>query len=239
MLGTSMAAAQTQSPGTAAPSATQAGQGRVLKVGEKVRVSWSGQWYNATILAVEGGRYQVHYDGWASTWDEWVDPSRIRLASGEAVAPPPTPAVKPAAAAAARPTEPAAKPPAPATKPSEPASWLPPGALDGPPSSTATPEPAVKIFSEFPVGRWECRTWDYGQVNRVGGFTLKSNGSYEDLFTKKAGKYTYDKSNSRIVFTSGPQKTNATVTFNAAGHSGKGHIVLNYGGGAKLDCYRE
>jgi len=43
-----------------------------------VVVKWKRKWYDATILAVEGaGRYRIHYDGWSSSWDETVGPSRI------------------------------------------------------------------------------------------------------------------------------------------------------------------
>ena len=47
-------------------------------VGAEVAVKWKGQWYDATILAVESpGRYRIHYDGWSSSWDETVGTSRI------------------------------------------------------------------------------------------------------------------------------------------------------------------
>lgn len=47
-------------------------------VGEKIEVLWSGTWYKADVLEAKGGQYKIHYDGWASSWDEWVKPDRIR-----------------------------------------------------------------------------------------------------------------------------------------------------------------
>lgn len=47
-------------------------------VGGRVDVQWSGGWYKAQILQQQAGRYLVRYDGYGSTWDEWVEPARIR-----------------------------------------------------------------------------------------------------------------------------------------------------------------
>jgi hypothetical protein len=47
--------------------------------GARVQVKWKGSWYNATVLRVRPGpAYLVHYDGYASSWDEWVGPGRIK-----------------------------------------------------------------------------------------------------------------------------------------------------------------
>jgi hypothetical protein len=180
-------------------------------VGEKLQVSWSGTWYDATIIEIGQGHYKVHYEGWSSDWDEWVAPSRLRRQDGSAV--PPQPAT-----------------PIPSTTRPEPAA----------PTSAPTPAPAPpKIWSTSPMGRYVCRTWDYGQVNRVGEFVLQSSGRYQDVQHKGSGRYRFDKATNRITFSSGPQKTDAKITFDAAGHTGKGHIVFDYGFGARLDCYRE
>ena len=48
------------------------------KRGDRVEVSWKGSWYAASVVAVGQGRYRVHYDGWDSSWDEWVEPARVR-----------------------------------------------------------------------------------------------------------------------------------------------------------------
>lgn len=47
-------------------------------VGDRVMVSWKGQWYPARILDSNRGQYKIHYDGYESSWDEWVGPSRMR-----------------------------------------------------------------------------------------------------------------------------------------------------------------
>lgn len=57
-------------------------------VNQKVEVEWKGKWYKATILKVENDGYAIHYDGYASSWDETVVPARIRpIAKEEAKQP--------------------------------------------------------------------------------------------------------------------------------------------------------
>jgi hypothetical protein len=219
-------AAPAQSQGDARP--------RVLAVGEKIQVSWSGVWYAATVLELGEGTYKIRYDGWSSDWDEWVGPGRIRLANGGAVAAPPARARATTPAPQPQPARPAtAATPTAGTKAAPTTQPAPAG-----PSTPAAKPPTPKILSTSPVGRYGCRTWDYGQVNRVGEFVLRANGEYEDLFYKGKGRYSYTASTRRVTFTSGPQKTSAKITFNPEGHAGKGHIVFDYGG-ARLDCYRE
>jgi hypothetical protein len=46
--------------------------------GDRVQVQWKGAWYPATILAVAGNGYRVHYDGYGSNWDEFVAPYRVK-----------------------------------------------------------------------------------------------------------------------------------------------------------------
>ncbi len=53
-------------------------------VNDKVKVEWKGGWYPAKILKVENNKYYVHYDGYASSWDEWVTDSRIKKSSAPA-----------------------------------------------------------------------------------------------------------------------------------------------------------
>ena len=43
-----------------------------------VEVQWNGDWYDAQVLEVEGSQYYITYLGYDSSWDEWVDSSRIR-----------------------------------------------------------------------------------------------------------------------------------------------------------------
>lgn len=47
-------------------------------VGSKVMVAWGGKWWAATVLQVKDDKYLIHYDGWASSWDEWVTTARMK-----------------------------------------------------------------------------------------------------------------------------------------------------------------
>ncbi len=53
--------------------------------GQAVHVDWEGTWYAGHVVEVGAGpnegRYKVHYDGWAASWDEWVTPDKLRLPS--------------------------------------------------------------------------------------------------------------------------------------------------------------
>lgn len=42
-------------------------------------VEWGGTWFPAKILKTEKDRWFIHYVGWPSNWDEWVDQKRIRF----------------------------------------------------------------------------------------------------------------------------------------------------------------
>src|SRR6266550_5384681 len=53
------------------------------KQGDHVEVQWKGDWYQAEVLEVKGNQFKVHYDGYASSWDEWVENSRIRAAGAK------------------------------------------------------------------------------------------------------------------------------------------------------------
>src|SRR6266850_916866 len=55
-------------------------QDRIWKVGDRIEVEWKGDWYQAQVIEVKANQYKVHYDGYASSWDEWIDKTRIRLA---------------------------------------------------------------------------------------------------------------------------------------------------------------
>ncbi len=55
-----------------------AAQERTWKPGDRIEVQWQGDWYQAAVIEVKGNQYKIHYDGYASSWDEWVDNSRIR-----------------------------------------------------------------------------------------------------------------------------------------------------------------
>lgn len=49
-----------------------------LKKGDSLQVLWGGRYYKASVLGVQKGLCYVHYDGFESYWDEWVDNSRIK-----------------------------------------------------------------------------------------------------------------------------------------------------------------
>ena len=49
-------------------------------VGAPVEVEWGASWYPSHVLdgpRPDGSCY-ITYDGYASSWDEWVEPSRLR-----------------------------------------------------------------------------------------------------------------------------------------------------------------
>lgn len=67
------------SPSATSAPAVYATPGQLV-LGQAVVVQWSGRWWNATVIAVyPDGRVRVHYDGWASSWDEDVTIDRVGL----------------------------------------------------------------------------------------------------------------------------------------------------------------
>jgi len=59
--------------------ALSAAQTNVYKVGDKVRVEWHGQMYQASITTIVGPeKYRIHYEGYGPEWDETVGLSRIQ-----------------------------------------------------------------------------------------------------------------------------------------------------------------
>ena len=48
------------------------------KLGQKVAIEWQGSFWDGQVIAVRSGLFKVHYAGWGSEWDEWVEPSRLR-----------------------------------------------------------------------------------------------------------------------------------------------------------------
>ena len=47
-------------------------------LGQQVKVEWEGSWWDALIREIHGGKYFIHYVGFDSSWDEWVEDSRIK-----------------------------------------------------------------------------------------------------------------------------------------------------------------
>jgi hypothetical protein len=66
--------------GTASPSASinSALPSGAWKVGDKVLVEENGKWYPSTVLQVRTNEWFIHYEGYASSYDLWVGPSRIK-----------------------------------------------------------------------------------------------------------------------------------------------------------------
>ena len=54
--------------------------------GDKAEVRWKGRWYAATVLRSKGNSCYIHYDGYNSSWDEWVGPERIQILGARPVA---------------------------------------------------------------------------------------------------------------------------------------------------------
>jgi hypothetical protein len=52
-------------------------------VGDQVDVKWNSSWWKATILAVNGDKYHIHYTGWGSSWDEDVTADRVRAQTAD------------------------------------------------------------------------------------------------------------------------------------------------------------
>jgi Zn-dependent protease with chaperone function len=51
------------------------------RMGQHVEVEWQGKWWPAEILNIEGNSFSIHYENFDSSWDEWVEVSRIRQRS--------------------------------------------------------------------------------------------------------------------------------------------------------------
>lgn len=44
------------------------------------QVLWGGQWWAADVIGQRDGFRKVHYAGWGTEWDEWVEVERVRKA---------------------------------------------------------------------------------------------------------------------------------------------------------------
>lgn len=61
-----------------ASSSAATGNSAEFGVGALVQIEWRGDWYPGKVLQREGARHLVTYDGYSKTWDEWVEPARLR-----------------------------------------------------------------------------------------------------------------------------------------------------------------
>ena len=50
----------------------------VYSAGQQIKVEWNGSWWDAIIREVGDQSYLIHYIGFESSWDEWVDLSRMK-----------------------------------------------------------------------------------------------------------------------------------------------------------------
>jgi hypothetical protein len=71
-------------PAAQAPPAVEAAPAAACAIGSQIDVLWNDSWYASTIIAGPNaeGQCQIHYDGWESSWDEWVGADRMRPRSG-------------------------------------------------------------------------------------------------------------------------------------------------------------
>jgi hypothetical protein len=63
---------------TPAEQATAGDPLATYDVGQTVDVYWGSRWWPGRVLNRDGSRYRITYDGWSSSWDEWVGPDRLR-----------------------------------------------------------------------------------------------------------------------------------------------------------------
>lgn len=70
-----------EKPSPAAPAKTSAAPARTSG---GIEVSWGGRWWPAEILERRAGLIKIHYTGYGPEWDEWVEPSRMRVAAPRA-----------------------------------------------------------------------------------------------------------------------------------------------------------
>ncbi len=47
-------------------------------VGEQIKVEWKESWWDASIINITDDKYQIHYSGFDSSWDEFVTTERMQ-----------------------------------------------------------------------------------------------------------------------------------------------------------------
>ena len=71
--------ARPEPPAKVRAKALQAAQTNTYRLGDQVRVLWSGKYYAAQIVEVVGKeQYRVHFEGYGPEWDENVGLARIQ-----------------------------------------------------------------------------------------------------------------------------------------------------------------
>jgi hypothetical protein len=46
--------------------------------GQAVDIHSGSTWYPGSVIGLDGSKYRAHYDGYSSSWDEWVRADRLR-----------------------------------------------------------------------------------------------------------------------------------------------------------------
>jgi hypothetical protein len=64
--------------GTPAPTSNPGDPNATYAEGQAVDIHWGSRWWPGQILKKDGKRYHIHYDGWSSSWDEWVEADRLK-----------------------------------------------------------------------------------------------------------------------------------------------------------------
>lgn len=63
---------------TAVASAQPVPAKAAIAIGSRGQVLWKGRYYAATVIGLAGAdKYKIHYNGYESSWDEVVGPSRM------------------------------------------------------------------------------------------------------------------------------------------------------------------
>jgi hypothetical protein len=52
-----------------------------VQVGQKLEARWHATWWAAEVVAAKNGFFKIHYTGWGSEWDEWMEIDRLRGAT--------------------------------------------------------------------------------------------------------------------------------------------------------------
>ena len=50
-----------------------------FQVGDPVEIEYSGTWYPGNVKEVKADQFFISYDDYDSSWDEWVESSRLRI----------------------------------------------------------------------------------------------------------------------------------------------------------------
>ena len=162
-------------------------------------------WHKATIVKIGSGemqgRYLVHFDGTADSWNQWLEPKRLRAASATA-------ASQSQAVPAPRSAPPAASDKVPARAS----------------SSVSAGGPRLGKYSIFSYGAPTNPPIYLGHVELLAGGKYRasrtSGGEYYG-----SGDYRFDASSASVQWTSGPFRENSWTGQFTAERDGKTHKI--------------